>query len=103
MANYIGEDSFKHSESDTRNLLKVTDNQNSKSTNTVSVTAYGYAGHPRFDQIPVLGGDGKVHLVTVPWVEYIGVNKTSTMLFKPPVKTAAKKKTPSCNLSGQRP
>ncbi|MEY4367698.1 MAG: hypothetical protein RLZ28_1113 [Actinomycetota bacterium] len=80
MANYIGEDSFKHSESDTRNLLKVTDNQNSKSTNTVSVTAYGYAGHPRFDQIPVLGGDGKVHLVTVPWVEYIGVNKTSTML-----------------------
>ena len=80
MANYIGEDAFRHSESVTRNLLKVTANQNSKSTNTVSVTAFGYAGYQRFDEIPVLGGDGNVHLVTVPWVEYIPVQNTTRLL-----------------------
>ena len=80
MANFIGDQAFKHPESITQNLLKVTGNSGDGSTNTVSITAYGYAGYQRVDEIPMLGGDGNWHLVPVPWVEYIAVDNTSSML-----------------------
>jgi hypothetical protein len=80
MANYVGEDFFKHPDSITRNLLKTRANKQGASTETVSVTAYGYAGFDRVDFIPVRGGDGYIHEVPVPWTEYIGVERESTML-----------------------
>jgi hypothetical protein len=44
------------------------------------VTAHGYEGIPRVDVIPMLGGDGNMHPVPVPWTEYLPVSQNSTMV-----------------------
>lgn len=80
MANFIGENSFKHPESVTRNVLKTYSNGGGRYTSSVSVTAYGYRGDPRVDYVPMLGGDGRVHQVPVPWTEYIPVERSSTIV-----------------------
>jgi len=79
MANYIGQDAFKHPNSITQNLLKTTTISTDGASNIVSVTAYGYEGFPRIDYVPVAGGDGNVHAVPVEWIEYIGVSQESRM------------------------
>jgi hypothetical protein len=79
MANYIGQDSFKHPNSITQNLLKVSNISTDGANHVVSVTAYGYEGFPRIDYVPVAGGDGNVHAVPVEWIEYIGVSRESKM------------------------
>jgi hypothetical protein len=79
MANFIGEEHFKHPASATRNILK-TSSRGSGSTKQISVTAYGYEGIPQVDVIPMLGGDGHMHPVPVPWTEYIPVEKESEIL-----------------------
>lgn len=80
MANYLGEANFAHPASVTRNILKTTTHSSPTSTNTVRVTAHGYQGIPRVDFIPMLGGDGNIHQVPVNWIEYIPVQRDSTML-----------------------
>ena len=42
----------------------------------VQATAYSYFTVERVDYIPVFGGDGRTHLVPVPWVEYIPTQNT---------------------------
>jgi hypothetical protein len=79
MANYIGQDIFKHPNSITQNLLKASTVSTDGASNIVSVTAYGYEGFPRIDYVPVAGGDGNVHAVPVEWIEYIGVSRESRM------------------------
>lgn len=79
VANFIGEEHFKHPASVTRNILK-TSASGSGGTKQVSVTAYGYEGIPQVDVIPVLGGDGRMHPVPVPWTEYIPVERSSSIL-----------------------
>jgi hypothetical protein len=80
MANFIGENTFKHPESVTRNIIKTYSNGGGRYTSSVSVTAFGYRGDPRVDYVPVLGGDGRVHQVPVPWTEYIPVERSSTLV-----------------------
>jgi hypothetical protein len=79
IANLIGQERFKHPSSVTENILK-TSAHSSGSTKQVTVTAHGYEGIPRVDIIPMLGGDGRMHPVPVPWTEYIAVSQDSTML-----------------------
>jgi len=43
------------------------------------VTATGFAGEERVAFVPTFGGDGRVHAVPVPWVEYLPVSRTETM------------------------
>ncbi|MBE6695632.1 MAG: hypothetical protein E7587_04185 [Ruminococcaceae bacterium] len=43
----------------------------------VELKAYSYRAYDRIDYVPRMGGDGKMHLVPVPWVEYIPVEKSS--------------------------
>ena len=43
----------------------------------VELKAYSYRACDRIDYVPRMGGDGKMHLVPVPWVEYIPVEKSS--------------------------
>jgi len=45
-------------------------------TDKVQATAYSYFTVERVDHIPVHGGDGRTHLVPVPWVEYIPTQNT---------------------------
>jgi hypothetical protein len=79
MANLIGQQNFSHPDSVTENILK-TRASGSGSTKTVSVTAFGYEGFGRVDVIPMVGGDGNVHGVPVPWTEYIDVSHETSMV-----------------------
>ncbi len=79
MANLIGQESFRNPNSVTENILK-TRAQGAASTKTVTVTAYGYEGFGRVDIIPMVGGDGNVHGVPVPWTEYLDVSRESSMV-----------------------
>lgn len=80
MANYIGENRFKHPESVTENIVRAYSRSNSSSTSLVDVVGHGYAGVPRVDFIPVLGGDGNLHSVPVEWIEYIPVTQQTTLM-----------------------
>lgn len=77
IANFIGEDAFKHPQSITRNILKTSVVSRSDGVSTVSVTAHGYRGVKRVDHVRVYGGDGEWHSVPVPWTEYLPVSRTS--------------------------
>lgn len=79
MANLIGQQNFRHPESVTENILK-TSAHGSGATKSVTVTAYGYEGIGRVDVIPMVGGDGNVHGVPVPWTEYLDVSRDETMV-----------------------
>jgi hypothetical protein len=80
MANYIGQASFRHPESSTLNLLKASSSKSNDGVSKVTVMAYGYKGIGRVDYVSVLGGDGNLHQVPVPWTEYIPVEKETKMM-----------------------
>ena len=79
MANALDYRSFVHSESITEAILKTQTINTEAGRDLVAVTAYSYMGIDRIDYIPVRGGDGNYHNVPVPWIEYIPVNKTTTV------------------------
>ncbi|MCQ2397259.1 MAG: hypothetical protein MJ106_06145, partial [Lentisphaeria bacterium] len=77
MANYLGEDRFKHPASITANILKTSRVQRNGGTSTIAVTAHGYRGEERVEYVGKWGGDGKYHEVPVHWIEYLPVERTS--------------------------
>ena len=79
LANYHGEDKFKHPSCITRSILKTKVVSRDDGESTVAVTAYGYRGEDRVDYKTVFGGDGSFHDVPVHWTEYLSVQKTSNM------------------------
>jgi len=79
MANYIGQEFFKHPNSITQNLLKTTTISTEGASHIVSVNAHGYEGIPRIDYVHVAGGDGNVHTIPIEWIEYIGVSHETRM------------------------
>jgi len=79
VANYHGEDKFRHPDCITRSILKTQVVNRADGEVTVGVTAYGYEGAERVDYEEVYGGDGEWHEVPVPWTEYLPVQRTSNM------------------------
>lgn len=79
LANMLGQRHFEHPESRTRAILKASHISNSNGVNRVQITAYSYTTVERIDFVPVLGGDGKIHPVPVPWTEYIPVQNCADM------------------------
>jgi len=81
LANYIGEARFRHPDSATRNILKTAARAagGGPGARRVEVTARGFRAVPREDTVEVRGGDGNWHDVTVPWVEYLPVERRSEM------------------------
>ena len=77
MSNSIGYHSFVHEDSCTEAILKTHAVSSKGGTDLVAVTAYSYMGVDRLDFVPVMGGDGNCHLVPVPWIEYIPLEKTT--------------------------
>ena len=77
IANYHGDEKFKHPSCITRSILKTRVVQRENGESTVAVTAYGYRGVDRVDYDEVYGGDGKWHRVAVHWTEYLPVQRTS--------------------------
>ena len=76
MANQFGE-RLAHASARTASILKTNFLCKENGRDRVAVTAYGYATEDRVDFIPRLGGDGRMHAVPVPWIEYIPVQRTS--------------------------
>lgn len=83
LANNLPEDAFKIPESNTQNILKTKVNKRLDGLEEVEVHASGYQTIQQIDHISVWGGDGRMHLVPVPWIEYIPVSKTTSMNVKP--------------------
>lgn len=79
MANAIGYDRFVHEESNTEAILKTKCAFKNNKVDNVLVTAYSYAAVDRLDFVPVRGGDGNMHLVPVAWIDYIPLEKTTSM------------------------
>ena len=79
LANYHGEDKFRHPDCVTRSILKTSVVRQDDGECTVAVTAHGYRGEERVDYKEVRGGDGNWHDVPVKWIEYLPVQRTSNM------------------------
>lgn len=82
IANFHGQHAFKHHESITENLLKTQNARTGAGYTEVAVTANGFRGEHRVDHVSKLGGDGNWHKVPVKWVEYIPVQRTSTLTIR---------------------
>ena len=79
MANYQGQDLFRHPDSVTKNLLETAVVSENEDRQVLNVTAHGYRGVPRVDYVSVKGGDGYYHDVPVHWTEYLPVSRSSLM------------------------
>ena len=79
MANYHGEEKFRHPECITRSILKTKVVKRDDGESTVAVTAYGYRGEDQVDYESVFGGDGCWHDVPVHWTAYLPVQRTSNI------------------------
>lgn len=77
LANYYGEERFRHPSCVTRSLLKTRVVSRADGVSQVEVTAHGFRGEKRVTSKPVLGGDGNWHDVPVEWIEYLPVAKSS--------------------------
>ena len=77
LANYYGEEQFRHPSCVTRSLLKTRVVSREDGVSQVEVTAHGFRGEKRVTSKPVLGGDGNWHDVPVEWIEYLPVAKSS--------------------------
>ncbi|MCR5413274.1 MAG: hypothetical protein K6F50_00930 [Kiritimatiellae bacterium] len=79
IANFHGEEAFRHPDSVTRNILKTRVESRDGGACDISVTAHGFRGEKRTDTEEVLGGDGKWHAVAIPWIEYLPVERVRLM------------------------
>ena len=82
MANAMGAERFAHPQTATEVILKTRLLEKEGDNDRVSVTALSFAAENREDFIPVLGGDGRMHAVPVPWVEYIPVENSGEISIR---------------------
>lgn len=69
-----------HPNTKTRAILKPEYVGSVNTSDRIRVTAYSYDMEPRVDFVPVLGGDGHIHSVPVPWDEYLPLEATNDFL-----------------------
>lgn len=82
IANFHGQTTFKHPLSVTKNILKTRLVGAEDGSAKVAVTAHGFRAEKRVDQISKFGGDGRWHNVPVPWVDYLPVQRTSSLAVR---------------------
>lgn len=73
LANFWGQDHFKHPQCVTDCILKTKKEQTSGDSSSVTVYAYGYRVEQRISYITKWGGDGRTHQVPVYCDEYLPV------------------------------
>jgi hypothetical protein len=79
LANFYGDERFKHPKCVTRSILKTEENRYSSDRAQIEVTAHGYTAVDRVEYVEVRGGDGHYHKVGVHWDEYLPVSQTSPL------------------------
>ena len=77
LANYLGEERFRHPSSITRNILKTEKFSRNGQSSSVIVTAHGFRGEKHVEYITKWGGDGHTHEVPVEWIEYLPVEQVT--------------------------
>lgn len=77
LANKLGERFFAHPKSATPSILKTKLLEKREGLDELSVVAYSYRAVDRLDYVPTFGGDGRMHAVPVPWVEYLPISKVT--------------------------
>lgn len=70
LANLVEKYRVVHPSTKTEAIIKSKYQSSNGNIDSTSVTAYSYDIFKRIDVIPVLGGDGRMHNVSVPWDEY---------------------------------
>lgn len=78
LANAVNPSLVVHPNTKTRAILKSSFVSSHGQADEIRITAYSYDIIPRIDFIPVLGGDGHIHPVPVPWDDYIPLETTNT-------------------------
>lgn len=73
LANFWGEDRFKHPSCVTDSILKTEKREVGNGDSVITVYAYGYRRMQRLTYVSVWGGDGRSHQVPVYRDEYISV------------------------------
>lgn len=79
LANKLGEKRFAHPATRTPVILKTRLDERDGDADRLSVKAFSYRTVRRVDFRVVLGGDGRMHTVPVPWIEYIPISKLTKM------------------------
>ena len=82
IANFHGQETFKHPASVTENILKTRHTHAEDDSAQVAVTAHGFQAEETVDYIPKLGGDGHWHNVPVKWINYLPVQRTSSLAVR---------------------
>jgi len=82
LANYYGEEQFKHKDCVTRSILKTSSKIKADGSQIVRVVASGYSSAERVEYVEARGGDGNIYEIPVDWIEYEDVQHASNILLK---------------------
>ena len=82
LANAVGQGAFENPASETPSILKTELMTKAGGSDKVSVKAYSFRIERRCEEVPVFGGDGRSHLVSVYWDDYIPISNLSVMDIK---------------------
>lgn len=82
LANSFNVSFFKPEDACTNVILKSKFIMQSGNSDVLDIEAHSFTGIDRVEFVDVLGGDGFIHAVPVPWIEYIPVDKTTRMEIK---------------------
>lgn len=82
LANFWGQDHFKHPSCVTDCILKTTQTKGRGDNSTITVYAHGYRSEQRLTYISKWGGDGRSHRVPVYWDEFLPVTGSGTIYMR---------------------
>ena len=80
LANMFNPKHFAHAETNTDVILKTICQKKVQDKDIVMVTAHSYKTQERVEAVPVMGGDGHIHNVLVPWIEYIPLENSDAIV-----------------------
>lgn len=82
LANFWGQDHFKHPSCVTDCILKTTQSKGRSDNSTITVYAHGYRSEQRLTYISKWGGDGRSHRVPVYWDEFLPVTGSDNIYMR---------------------
>lgn len=82
LANFWGQDYFKHPSCVTDCILKTTQSKDRSDNSTITVYAHGYRSEQRLTYISKWGGDGRSHRVPVYWDEFLPVTGSGNIYIR---------------------
>lgn len=81
-ANAMDPSAFAHPDSSTPQILHVQYRESQGESDLFAVSSSSFRGESRVDYVSMMGGDGCVHSVPVPWIEYFPLTRTSELLVR---------------------